>query len=590
MSEGLSPFPGDKALPQNLQCFFDGDTVLSCSWEVRSEVTSSISFTLFYKSRPHAEGEQECSPVLMEKARGPYVRQRCHIPVPDPWNHSLYTISVRPKEEEKLIKSSDNIQLAPPTLNVTKGRDGYSLSWEVQAMLFTHIKHTFQVQYKQDTASWEPVSPTALTPPSLSPGPTLTGTNALLFQNGSVGLWLPDSMAALTSRRPSQKGPWGSGFPGLEGVSHVDYVQCEVSPLTTEDPKCAHDSPSEPDPALTASDLPTEPPPSPQPCLSAPSSRPESQVSGFDFNGPYLGPPHSLSLPDLVGQEAPAQMGMSPKPLPPGSLEYMFLPAAGQVQLVPLAQVMKQGQAAGVERKPCPEAKGSPSLESGAGPDPPAPGPMVGGQDPDSPIALPTASGGPEDSIVPSGYVTTADLALIPLKGTSSASRVSPLGLPSLQHQSISAGLASGLPGAPAPTKPEFQDYVELPPTMGQSPKSPLGSPAPLAASSPVLSPTEPQGDVAPVSPHPEGLLVLQQVGDYCFLPGVGSSPLSAQSKSSSLGPCPEIRDLDQVLQAKKPPCQAVSQVPAIQLFKALKQQDYLSLPPWDVSRPGEVC
>lgn len=56
MSEGLSPFPGDEALPQNLQCLFDGDTVLSCSWEVRSEVTSSISFTLFYKSSPHAEG------------------------------------------------------------------------------------------------------------------------------------------------------------------------------------------------------------------------------------------------------------------------------------------------------------------------------------------------------------------------------------------------------------------------------------------------------------------------------------------------------------------------------------------------------
>ncbi|XP_032974203.1 cytokine receptor common subunit beta-like isoform X1 [Rhinolophus ferrumequinum] len=658
--------PGDEALPQNLQCLFDGGTVLSCSWEVRSEVTSSISFTLFYKSSPNAEGEQECSPVLMEKASGPYVRHRCQIPVHDPWNHSLYVVSVRPKEEEKFIKSSDNIQLAPPTLNVTKGRDGYSLSWEVQAMLFSHIKHTFEVQYKQDAASWEESKTESLenthimSLPPLEPSTTyqarvrvrtLDGYNGIwsewseecswdtewvlpmwvlaiilvattlalllalrlcgmygyrlnrkweekipnpsksqLFQNGSAGLWLPDSMAALTSRRPSHKGPWGSGFPGLEGVSHVDYGRCEVSPLTTEDPKCAPDSPSEPDPALAASDLPTEPPPSPQPCLSAPSSRPESQVSGFDFNGPYLGPPHSLSLPDLVGQEAPAQMGMSPKPLPPGSLEYMFLPAAGQVQLVPLAQVMKQGQAAGVERKPCPEAKGSPSLESGAGPAPPAPGPMVGGQDRDSLVALPSASGGPEDSIVASGYVTTADLALIPPKGASSASRVSPLGLLSVQHQSISAGLACGLPAAPAPMKPEFQDYVELPPSMGKSPKSPLGSPAPLAASSPVLSPTEPQGDVTPVSPHPEGLLVLQQVGDYCFLPGVGSSPLSPQSKSSSLGPCPEIRDLDQVLQAKKPPCQAVSQVPAIQLFKALKQQDYLLLPPWDVSRPGEVC
>ncbi|KAF6339152.1 colony stimulating factor 2 receptor subunit beta [Rhinolophus ferrumequinum] len=543
--------PGDEALPQNLQCLFDGGTVLSCSWEVRSEVTSSISFTLFYKSSPNAEGEQECSPVLMEKASGPYVRHRCQIPVHDPWNHSLYIVSVRSKEEEKFIKSSDNIQLAPPTLNVTKGRDGYSLSWEVQAMLFPHIKHTFEVQYKQDADSWEESKTESLkntrilSLPPLEPSTTyqarvrvkpyhryngiwsewseerswdtewvlpmwvlalilVVTTLALLlalrlcgmygyrlnrkweekipnpsksqlFQNGSAGLWLPDSMAALTSRRPSHKGPWGSGFPGLEGVSHVDYGHCEVSPLTTEDLKCAPDSPSEPDPALAASDLPTEPPPSPQPCLSAPSSRPERKVSGFDFNGPYLGPPHSLCLPDLVGQEAPAQMGMSPKPLPPGSLEYMFLPAAGQVQLVPLAQVMKQGQATGVERKPCPEAKGSPSLESGAGPAPPAPEPMVGGQDRDSPIALPTASGGPEDSIVASGYITTADLALIPPKGASSASRVSPLGLPSVQNHRLPPGVTDAHPDVPAPVKSVFEGRVDLPQRTGQSPNSSLG-------------------------------------------------------------------------------------------------------------------
>lgn len=256
-------------------------------------------------------------------------------------------------------------------------------------------------------------------------------------------------------------------------VPHVGYGHCEVSPLTTEDPRDAHDSPSEPDPTLAASDLPTELPPSPQPCLSASSSRPDSQVSGFDFNGPYLGPPHSLSLPDLVGQEAPTQRGMSLKPLPPGSLEYLCLPAGGKGQLVPLAQVMKQGQATGVERKPCPGAQGSPSLESGAGPAPSAPGLMVGGQgQKDSPIALPTASGGPEDSIVASGYVTTADLALPPPKGALSASQIGPLGLPSDRNQSLNPGLATGLPVAPPPMKPEFQDYVELPATMGQSPKS----------------------------------------------------------------------------------------------------------------------
>lgn len=56
VSEGLSRLPGDEAQPQNLQCFFDGGSVLSCSWEVRSEVASSVSFTLFYKSSSNAAG------------------------------------------------------------------------------------------------------------------------------------------------------------------------------------------------------------------------------------------------------------------------------------------------------------------------------------------------------------------------------------------------------------------------------------------------------------------------------------------------------------------------------------------------------
>lgn len=54
MSEGLSPLPGDEAQPQNLQCFFDGAATLSCSWEVRAEVISSVSFTIFYKPSPNA--------------------------------------------------------------------------------------------------------------------------------------------------------------------------------------------------------------------------------------------------------------------------------------------------------------------------------------------------------------------------------------------------------------------------------------------------------------------------------------------------------------------------------------------------------
>lgn len=369
-------------------------------------------------------------------------------------------------------------------------------------------------------------------------------------------------------------------------VFPVDCRHSEVSPLTTEDPKDACDSSSEPDMTLIASDLPTEQPPSPPTELTAPSSRPESQASGFDFNGPYLGPPHSRSLSDLMGQQVPPQTGMSRKPQSSGSLEYLCLPSGGQVQLVPLAQVKGQGKAGDGDTKSSPGAQRSHSLESGVGLAPPEPGLMEDGQDQKdrAPTVLPT--GWPEDGTIASGYVPTPDLIFTPPTEAPSPSQAAPPNLPSDQNPTFHPGLANGPPVASAPRKPEFEGYVELPPATGQFPQSPLASPAPPRVTSPVLSPGLHRADVPPTSPTPEGLLVLQQVGDYCFLPG----PLSPQSKPTSPGPCPEIRDLNQVVQAKKPPAQAFPQVPAIQLFKALKQQDYLSLPPWDISRPGQVC
>ncbi|XP_059881576.1 cytokine receptor common subunit beta isoform X1 [Delphinus delphis] len=659
--------PGNESQPQNLQCFFDGAALLRCSWEVRSEVTSSVFFTLFYKSGPSAR-EEECSPVQTEETSSPYVRHCCQIPVPDPRNHSQYIVSVRPKAEEKLIKSSDNIQMASPTLNLTKGRDGYILHWKEGKMNYEHIACIFQVQYKKEAASWEetktedfqnahsmclpPLEPATRYQARVRVKPDPRGYNGIwsewseesswdtewvlptwvlaltlvistlillvslrfcgiygyrlnqkweekipnpskshLFQNGRAGLRLPQGTRAVGSGSHAHRGLWGASFAQPEGASPVDFGHSEVSPLTTEDPKDACDSSSEPDMTLVTSDLRTEQPPGPPPELATPASRPESQASGFDFNGPYLGPLDSRSLPDIVGQQGPLRTGTSRKPQPPGSLEYLCLPTGGQVQLVPLAQVMGPGKARDADLRSSPGTEGSPSLEPGAGPASPEPGVMVGGQGPKdrAPPGLPTGSRGPEEGTVATGYVTTAELTFTPPTGAPSPSQAPPLSLPSDRNPSLCPGLADGPPGPLAPLKPEFEGYVDLPPTAGQFPQSPLASPAPPAASSPVLGPGPPRADVFSVSPTPEGLLVLQQVGDYCFLPGPGSGPLSPQSKPTSPGPCPEIKDLNQVFQAKKPPSQATPQVPAIQLFKALKQQDYLSLPPWDVSRPGEV-
>ncbi|KAM6162616.1 LOW QUALITY PROTEIN: cytokine receptor common subunit beta-like [Erethizon dorsatum] len=578
---GWSSQPGDKAQPQNLQCVFDGAHTLSCSWEVKSQVTSSVSFGLFYRSSPDA-GEEECPQVQKEELGGLYTLHSCRICVSSPGPHSQYTVTVRLRKEEKFIKSSDHIQMAAPNLSVAKEGDSYSVHCEESKE--NKIVPEFQVQYWKNLAPWEhrkiktKAHRTSL--PPLEPATTYWArvrvkprvghhysgiwsewskerrwttewalptwvlalvlvfvTLALLlalrfcglygyrlnrkwkekipnpskshlFQNGSAGLRIPDSMMAFASRSATSRGTGGSLFPELEGVCAVDFRDSEMSPLTTEDPKVTCDPTSGPHSTPAASDLPPEQPPSVQPGPPAPQGWPEGQLATFDFNGPYLGPPHSRSLPDLSGQRGP-------KPALRGSLEYLCLPSGGQVQLVPLAQVTGQGQDAPGECLPGPGTQGSPYLEAGRGPAPPASKPGCQGQDPgDSPVVLPTSSGGLEHPIVAAGYVTTADLALTCPQGASSVSLAPPSGL---QNPSLCPVLPVGPPAAPVPGKPGFEGYLELPPTMGTSPKSSLGSPDPPASSSSVLSPGEPHGDVLPLSPTPEGLLVLQQTGDYCL-------------------------------------------------------------------------
>ncbi|XP_060044880.1 cytokine receptor common subunit beta-like isoform X2 [Erinaceus europaeus] len=645
--------PGDEAQPQNLQCLFNGVHMLSCSWEVRPEVASSISFSLFYKSSPSA-GEEECSPVLREELRGPNIRFRCHIPVPEPWSHGQYSVHIRPREEGKFIQSSDNIQLSPPTLNVSQAGDGYVLSWEAQKPRFDHIGHTFQVQYKKDSASWleaktEVVPGTyrlllaglpAFTrfqarvrvrstprnysgiwsewsvetiwdtewalPPAQKPKtrsrrwlqredggdgasqepitqPAWSGqeiqrkcqinqkvlptwglslilvfatlallpalrfcgmygyrmnrkweekipnpSKSQLFQKGPARLQPPDSMT-LFARGPPHKGMWGT-LPTLQGVFPVDFGHSEVSPLTTEEPKDARNSP----PQLGCS--PSSQPPSDLPTQSQPDSGASSnQSSGFHFNGPYLGSPPSGSLPDITGQQAPPQAGSSPQAQPPEALQYLCLPPGGQVQLVPLAQVMAQApRPQDQDSSLCQGAKEKPSPLSGADPGPPAPGSGLDGQGPeDSPSTEATSSEDPEDCVVASSYVSPKDLALSPPSGVCSVPTPHPLSLPSAQSPSLCPGLASRLPAVLGPMKPEFEDYVGLPQPSDLSPSS-LASPAPPVASSPLLNPREPRAEVTLVSPQPEGLLVLQQVGGYflpsvldfpCHLPGQDSSP-----------------------------------------------------------------
>ncbi|KAM7181055.1 cytokine receptor common subunit beta-like isoform 2-T2 [Macrochelys suwanniensis] len=140
---------GDEAQPKNLRCLFNGVDRLTCSWEVRREVTSSVLFTLFYRTPPASE-ETECSPVHEEELPGShYLFHCCEISVTNPSRLSQYLITVRPKEEEKRIETYKNIKpLAPVNVTMTKKKEQeYELRWTKQIMKFDSIAQRYEFLY-----------------------------------------------------------------------------------------------------------------------------------------------------------------------------------------------------------------------------------------------------------------------------------------------------------------------------------------------------------------------------------------------------------------------------------------------------------
>ncbi|NXW36507.1 IL3RB protein, partial [Phaetusa simplex] len=97
--------------PRNLRCLFDGADHLTCSWEVKKAITTSVLFGLFFRATP-ASAEEECFPVH-EKAlpHVPYVIQSCEIPVNNSSSQSQYHVSVKAKTEEKKIEAYKNSEL-----------------------------------------------------------------------------------------------------------------------------------------------------------------------------------------------------------------------------------------------------------------------------------------------------------------------------------------------------------------------------------------------------------------------------------------------------------------------------------------------
>ncbi|KAF1620442.1 Cytokine receptor common subunit beta, partial [Eudyptes chrysolophus] len=135
--------------PRNLRCLFNGADRLTCSWEVKKAIITSVVFGLFFRAT-RASVEEECSPVH-EKALThiPYVVQSCEIPVGNSSSQSRYHVSVRAKMEEKVIEAYKNIKVLPPanvSVTVTESQE-YELRWIKHTFQYGFIKQRYQVEY-----------------------------------------------------------------------------------------------------------------------------------------------------------------------------------------------------------------------------------------------------------------------------------------------------------------------------------------------------------------------------------------------------------------------------------------------------------
>ncbi|XP_078539988.1 cytokine receptor common subunit beta-like [Lissotriton helveticus] len=145
---------GMAAAPKNLQCSFDATDRMKCTWEMRAEVTESVSFVLYYRESSQAS-ETPCHPEeLKPDPRGVFRFYSCEFLLSDPEELGLVQISVRPQTKTKSFRQCLNIQPFHPTgLKAEPEEDGqvYHLSWNPQPLGYSIQQHYQLCYHKQET-------------------------------------------------------------------------------------------------------------------------------------------------------------------------------------------------------------------------------------------------------------------------------------------------------------------------------------------------------------------------------------------------------------------------------------------------------
>ncbi|XP_075689871.1 cytokine receptor common subunit beta [Rhinoderma darwinii] len=150
------PEEEDRAIPQNPHCEYDGNTQMKCSWEVRKEL-SSMSYMLYYKdgasnstTKSFIYGEKPCiNPSSRMKDGTPYVLYNCTFQIHSSQANNSFHIQVRPQEEQRKFKPYKHIQTDPPTDLQIKDplNHKYKLAWSPPVVSHSTIKLTYQLCY-----------------------------------------------------------------------------------------------------------------------------------------------------------------------------------------------------------------------------------------------------------------------------------------------------------------------------------------------------------------------------------------------------------------------------------------------------------
>ncbi|XP_040264719.1 cytokine receptor common subunit beta [Bufo bufo] len=140
----IMPEEEDRAIPQNLHCEYDGLTQMKCNWEVRKELRS-MSYVLYYTdgadygtTKMSIHERKPCNNLSRQlKDETPYILYSCTFQIPSSQANRSFHIQVQPQEELRNFRPYEHSELSST----------YMLGWSPPEVSYSTIKLTYQLCY-----------------------------------------------------------------------------------------------------------------------------------------------------------------------------------------------------------------------------------------------------------------------------------------------------------------------------------------------------------------------------------------------------------------------------------------------------------